>query len=62
LTLALISGGAISLGGCGGGVCTGWSAIYVSKDDKLSEGTSREILAHNNYGQTLHCSGFTPKR
>jgi hypothetical protein len=58
----LIAGGAISLGGCGGGVCTGWSATYISKDDKLTEGTARKILADNEYGASLHCPGFEPKR
>lgn len=62
LTLSLISGVAISLASCGGGVCTGWSATYISKDDVLTEDTARKILKDNQYGESLHCPGFTPKR
>lgn len=51
----------ISLSGCGGGPCTGWSAIYVSPKDKLTEGTEREILAHNEYGASLKCPAFKPR-
>ncbi|QOZ25266.1 hypothetical protein XH93_17980 [Bradyrhizobium sp. CCBAU 51753] len=56
-----IAGLAISLSGCGGSVCTGWSAIYVSKDDRLTPGTSKAILGHNEYGERLGCPAFKPK-
>jgi hypothetical protein len=61
VTGCTIAGLALLLSGCGGGVCTGWAAIYVSSDDKLTEGTSKEILAHNEYGAKLGCSAFKPK-
>jgi len=61
--IVLIAGLAISLSGCAsGGVCTGWRAIYPSKADKLTSGTSRQILGHNEYGERLGCPGFAPKR
>jgi hypothetical protein len=62
LRAVLVIGSVISLASCGGGVCSGWTAIYPSKDDQLTDGTSRQILAHNTYGQRLHCSAFKPKR
>ena len=30
--------------------CTGWHAIYPSKDDRLTPLTARAILAHDEYG------------
>jgi hypothetical protein len=51
----------MTLSGCGGSVCTGWSAIRVSPRDKLTEGTEREILNHNEYGARLQCPAFKPK-
>lgn len=42
-------------------MCTGWSAIYVSPKDKLTEGTEREILNHNEYGARLQCPAFKPR-
>jgi hypothetical protein len=48
------------LSGCGGGVCTGWNAIYVSDRDILTPETSDQILAINEYGYKLNCPGFTP--
>jgi len=62
LTRGLIVGVVTStLAGCGGGVCTGWSAIEISKKDKMTQGTERQILKHNEYGESLHCSAFKPK-
>jgi hypothetical protein len=61
-TLSLIAGVAISLSGCGGAVCTGWSPIRPSKDDNLTDGTARQILKHDQYGASLRCPGFSPKR
>lgn len=56
-----IVGLAISLAGCAGGTCTGWNAIYVSKDDKLTPGTASQILKHDEYGAKLGCPAFKPK-
>jgi hypothetical protein len=57
----VIVGSAISLAGCAGSVCTGWGPITVSKDDKLTDGTARQILKHDEYGASLHCPAFKPK-
>jgi hypothetical protein len=35
--------------------CTGWAAIYVSKSDVLTDGTSKQILAHNEHGAAIGC-------
>ena len=56
-----IAGLAISLAGCGGGPCAGWQAIYVSKQDKLTDGTAAQILKHDEYGAKLGCPAFKPK-
>jgi hypothetical protein len=53
--------GVATLSGCGGNVCTGWSATYISPDDKLTEQTAKKILKDNEYGASLHCPGFKPK-
>lgn len=59
-TVCVIAGlGAINAG-CASGVCTGWSAIYVSPDDKLTDGTAKQILKHDEYGARLKCPGFSP--
>jgi hypothetical protein len=42
--------------------CAGWSPIMVSKSDKLTDGTARQILAHDEYGAALACPAFKPKR
>lgn len=57
----MIAGLAISLSGCASGVCTGWGPIKVSKEDVLSEGTAKQILAHDEYGARLKCPAFKPK-
>lgn len=57
----MIGGLAISLSGCAGGTCAGWDAIYVSKDDKLTDGTAKQILKHDEYGAKLGCPAFKPK-
>lgn len=52
----------ILLSGCAGSgaatrleVCGPWQPIYVSKADVLTEGTARQILAHNEVGRALKC-------
>lgn len=35
--------------------CAGWSPIYVSRADVLSNGTAQAILSHNQYGERLGC-------
>lgn len=57
----MIAGLGTSLGGCLTGVCTGWSATYVSKQDVLTPETARKIRTDNEYGVRLGCPGFTPK-
>jgi len=37
--------------------CAGWSAILVSKQDVLTDGTSRQVLAHNDHGRAIGCWG-----
>jgi hypothetical protein len=44
-----------------GGTCAGWKPIYVSKSDKLSDGTAKSILGHDEYGTALKCPAFKPK-
>jgi hypothetical protein len=33
--------------------CKGWEPIYVSKADKLTDDTAKQILAHDMYGAKL---------
>lgn len=42
-------------------MCTGWAPVYVSKEDKLSDGTAKSILKNNEYGVALRCPAFQPK-
>lgn len=50
---------AILLSGCVGGnargldVCAPWKPIFVSSEDRLTAGTAREIVAHNEVGERL---------
>lgn len=30
--------------------CAGWAPIYPSKNDSLTDGTARQILAHDEHG------------
>jgi hypothetical protein len=41
--------------------CAGWSAIYPSKQDVLTDGTAKQILAHDLHGVAQGCWG-APKR
>ncbi len=48
------------LTGCGGSGrvtdgCAGWAAIRVTAADVLSEGTARQVLAHNLAGRARGC-------
>ncbi|UGB46982.1 hypothetical protein LQ772_06740 [Frateuria edaphi] len=40
--------------------CAGWEPILVSKKDVLTDGTSKQILAHNNHGEATGCWGKKP--
>ena len=40
--------------------CGPFRAIYVGKDDVLTEATARDLLAHNRTGATLCGWGRTP--
>lgn len=57
-TLTLL-GTLILLAGCsatgGGTSCAAWRPIYVSRADVLTEGTARQVLAHNETGRRLGC-------
>lgn len=53
---------ALPLGGCAmtGRVtkpdpCAGWSKITTSKDDVLTDPTSKQILAHDEHGEAIGC-------
>jgi hypothetical protein len=46
---------AISMAGCATDGCSGWSAIRPSRSDKLTDGTARQILAHNQFGVRQGC-------
>ena len=52
LLLVLMSGCADGLGR-GVSVCTPWQPIYLASSDRLSEGTVRQIVAHNEVGERL---------
>lgn len=49
----------ILLSGCVDGsargldVCAPWKPIFVSSQDQLTDGTAREIVAHNEVGERL---------
>lgn len=35
--------------------CTGWAPIYASRDDVLTDGTAKQILAHDRHGVDVGC-------
>jgi hypothetical protein len=35
--------------------CAGWRPIYPSKADVLTDGTSKQILGHDEYGVKSKC-------
>jgi hypothetical protein len=35
--------------------CAGWSAIYPSRQDVLTDGTAKQILAHDLHGVAQGC-------
>jgi hypothetical protein len=35
--------------------CAGWRAIYVASADVLTDGTARQVLAHNGTGRARGC-------
>jgi len=39
--------------GAGIDACGPWKPIYVSKDDAFTDGTAKQILAHNLTGQKV---------
>lgn len=42
--------------------CAGWSPIYASKADTLTDGTAKQILAHDCHGIAVKCwKDPTPK-
>lgn len=37
--------------------CAGWSKITTSRDDVLTDGTAKQILAHDEHGESIGCWG-----
>lgn len=35
--------------------CAGWAAIYPSRADVLTDGTAKQILAHDRHGEAIGC-------
>lgn len=60
-TVCVIVGLAMTASGCARFSCSGFAPIYVSKADKLTDGTAKAILKHDEYGAKLGCSAFKPK-
>lgn len=50
-SLTLLAG--CATGGAGTSPCSGWRPIYISRADVLTDGTARQILAHNETGARL---------
>jgi hypothetical protein len=36
-------------------VCQGWQPIYPSRQDVLTDGTAKQVLAHDQYGLKMGC-------
>jgi hypothetical protein len=57
-SIGRLLGSLMLLGGCsgtGGGTdaCGPWRPVLVSRADVLSDGTARQVLAHNETGRQL---------
>jgi len=61
LILALLLGSCAMTVGCATkpvvrtDFCTGWRAIYPSRQDVLTDGTAKQILAHDQHGVDMGC-------
>ena len=47
-----------SIAGCAtdkASVCAGWEPFQPSRLDDLTEGTAKQIIAHNEYGIKMGC-------
>jgi hypothetical protein len=45
-----------SISGCAtSGNCAGWQQINPSRKDALTQGTKRQILSHNEFGEKQGC-------
>ena len=44
----------MTVSGCGFG-CAGWEEFRPSKNDVLTDGTSKQMLKHNNFGAKQGC-------
>jgi hypothetical protein len=55
LPLLLLLASCATTGGCvtKPDPCAGWSPIYVSRTDVLSDGTAKQILAHDEHGKQV---------
>ncbi len=39
-------------------ICAGWKAIKVNENDEFTDGTAKQILAHNCQGAALKCWAY----
>lgn len=39
-------------------ICAGWKAIKVNDNDAVTDGTAKQILAHNCQGAALQCWAY----
>lgn len=58
---ALLLASCATMGGCATkpivrtDFCTGWRPICASTQDVLTDGTAKQILAHDEHGVTMKC-------
>lgn len=53
MLLAILLSGCVDGSARGLDVCAPWKPIFVSAADQLTDGTAREIVAHNEVGERL---------
>lgn len=46
---------AVLTSGCATSNCAGWRQINPSRNDVLTEGTAKQILGHNEFGERQDC-------
>jgi len=54
LVIVLLAGIGISFASCSTG-CGGFHEFRPSKNDKLTDGTAKQMLAHNEFGAKQGC-------
>lgn len=55
LIVAIIVSGCANKGFIKPDPCAGWSPIYISKADVLTDGTAKAVLAHDLHGVQAGC-------